>query len=75
MIDWREWLAQRLIAAGTNGLKQRDLVYPLRDQVEAGEITEHLEVLKELGKVQKFKMKTKGRPATIWRATTLILED
>ena len=75
MIDWREWLSQRLIEGGTNGVKQRDLIYPLRDHAEASEITEHLEVLKELGKVQKFKVKTKGRPATIWRATTLILED
>lgn len=77
MIDWQLSLIHFLIAKGVNGCKQRDIVIHLGNHVKAPEIVEELESLREQGKVQKFSVspkKTGGRPATIWRATTKILE-
>lgn len=78
IIDWRERLKEILIEAGTVGVKQKTLTYSLRSWTRASEIKAQLEVLLEHDHVQKFELDseelTGGRPVTIWRATTKIME-
>ena len=80
--DWREKLRELLVSAGTVGMKQRDIVvwFDKRYYLEAraAEIEEQLEAWLAQDMVQKFRLSTSlrgGRPATLWRATTLIYKD
>jgi hypothetical protein len=77
MADWREELQRYLIAAGTNGKKQTDIVIRLQNWVTRDEVVAELEALLAEKKVQKFKPQTvgRGKAPTIWRATVLILEQ
>lgn len=65
-----------LIEAGTDGIKHYKLVRHFHDNrlIDADEVLNELEVLLAQNKVQKFTTNGRGRPATIWRATTLILK-
>lgn len=74
---WQEGLQRALIEAGTNGLAQREIIKKLENVALAEEIIPELEYLLACDppKVQKFIVKTKGRPKTVWRATTHILKD
>ena len=80
--DWREKLRELLVRAGTVGMKQRDIVkwFDQRNYVEARaeDIENQLEAWLALDMVQSFRVRTgrrAGRPARIWRATTLIYKD
>lgn len=76
-IDWREDLIHYLVTAGTVGRTQMALTTRMRKHVTAEQIIAEMESLHEEGKVQKFSVPTpsgKGPSATVWRATTKILE-
>lgn len=73
--DWREKLRNFLLQAGTDGRKQKDIVFYLQEVVTAAEITQHMTAWKAEGKVDRYTVPTGGRPATIWRATTKMLEE
>lgn len=72
---WEETITRFLISKGVDGIKQSDLIYKFYQIVSAEEMLPWLEQLKEERKVDRFIVPTKGRPATWWRATTLILTD
>lgn len=69
--DWREELERFLIGQGTNGVKQTNVVTRVQNWVLGKEAVDYLETLRLEGKVQKFRV---GK-ATIWRATSKIMED
>ncbi len=74
-MDWREELAEILILAGTTGLKQYAIIKRFDNWVGADDLVMELEGLQAMNKVQKFVVRAKrGRPATVWRATNLILK-
>jgi hypothetical protein len=66
-----------LIEAGTDGIGQRELVKAMEAHVLVDDITNELEFLLNCNppKVQKFVVKTRGRPKTVWRATIHILKE
>ncbi len=72
-LDWQEELVHMLIEAGTVGLTQTAIVKRFENWKFTAELQNELEVLLAQNKVQRFKVPTKGRPAIVWRATTLIL--
>lgn len=73
-LDWQDELIRMLIDAGTDGIKQSKIAKRFDHWIEADDVWAKLEVMAEQHKVQKFKTSGRGRPATIWRATTLILK-
>lgn len=73
-MDWEEELARMLIDAGTDGIKQSVVTKRFDKWIEADDVVELLEFWSGEQKVQKFILGGRGRPTTIWRATTLILE-
>jgi hypothetical protein len=75
-VDYKEEIEMMLVEGGTDGVKQSVFTASLMNYCTSDEITEYLELLLVQDKVQKFNVTQKrGRPATIWRATTLIMED
>ena len=72
--DWRAGVEEFLINAGTNGRKHSDILHRFQLAADAPTITNHLEALLAERKVDRFRLKTKGRPAMYWRATTKIME-
>lgn len=76
-VDWREELIRYLIAGGTTGQKQSEIQRRLAAHARSVEIDIELEGLLASEKVQKFSVPASGRgkPATVWRATTKILEN
>lgn len=76
--DWREELIHFLISAGLAGRPQQEVTKRFRLVADAATLENELEALQNAGKVQKFKVEREnsrqGRPFTIWRATTKILE-
>jgi hypothetical protein len=77
-IDWREELVHYLISAGLTGRPQQEITKKFKAVVDAASLENELEAMQNAGKVQKFKVEREGtrqgRPSTIWRATTKILE-
>lgn len=77
-IDWREELVHYLISAGLAGRAQQEITKKFKAVADAASLENELEALQNVGKVQKFKVEREntrhGRPTTIWRATTKILE-
>ena len=73
---WQEQLHDVLVAAGTEGLGQREIIKKLENIAKADDIVPELEFLLNCvpPKVQKFNVPTKGRPKTVWRATIHILK-
>ncbi len=73
---WQEALREILIAAGTDGLGQREIIKKLENVALAEDIVPELEFMKAMDppKVQSFTVPTKGRPKTVWRATIHILK-
>lgn len=61
----------KLLAAGINGLPQRELTKAVAGYMNAEHMTTALEIMKELGMVQQFQniQVSRGRPVTIWRGT------
>lgn len=78
MSDWQEKLKLMLIDSGTVGIKQRDITLRLKNDANSSMILEELMELRTSEKAQCFELPSGakgGRPARIWRATRLILED
>lgn len=74
--DWRETLEHYLITGGTNGRTQNHIVTRLRNWVDGKTVTEELETLREMRKVDKYIVPKKHGPSvTVWRATSKILEE
>ena len=73
-LDWQHELKRMLIAAGTEGIQQSRLTYRFHRQAIADEVVDELETLALQHKVQKFMPGGRGRPKTIWRATTEIMK-
>lgn len=76
-IDWREELQRFLIAGGTNGQPHAAVMRRLVAHAKTAEVQVELDALLELEKIQKFEVPAMGRgkPTTVWRATTKILES
>jgi hypothetical protein len=77
VIEWRERLYVFLTSAGTVGRKWSEILHHMERQVQADEIEMELEALWAENKVQRFQVPTvgrKGRTATVWRATTKMLD-
>lgn len=72
--DWQEELARMLIDGGTDGVRQSVITKRFTNWRTADELLNELEVLVAQNKAQKFVIHGRGRPVTIWRATTLILK-
>lgn len=72
--DWQEELARMLIDGGTDGVKQSVLTKRFDHWIEADDVVAELVALAAQNRVQKFIIGGRGRPKTIWRATTLILK-
>jgi len=75
--DWRDVLHDYLIKAGTSGRKQSEIVVRFQGKVDGASIRSELEALHLADKVQKFEIPTPargGRSATVWRATTKLVE-
>lgn len=75
--DYREDVERRLITAGTNGIKKKDLVAAMQSIATADMIEAHLTALQAEGKAQRFQLKADkrgGRPPVVWRGTTALLE-
>ena len=69
-------LRQLLINAGTNGVTQNDIIRYLRPHLHSPIIKTQLEWWREHNAVQRFlDYKGVSRPTTIWRATTIIMEE
>lgn len=73
-MDWQDEIRDMLIEAGTDGLKQNIIIKRFDHWIQAEEIIAELEALEAHLKVQRFRVGKRGRPATIWRATTEILK-
>lgn len=72
--DWQEDLIYLLIAAGTDGLAQSKITFKFSLKIDADTVLNELQVLEKQNKVQSFKLGGRGRPKTIWRATTEIMK-
>lgn len=73
-LEWGEELQSILIEAGTEGVAQAVLTRRFDGRATADELIFELEFLVNQNKVQKFTIRGRGRPRTVWRATTLILK-
>lgn len=64
----------KLLAAGINGLPQRDLTKAVAAYMNAEHMTACLDIMHDLQMVAKFEKVQlgRGRPATIWRGTPLL---
>jgi hypothetical protein len=67
-------LRSLLISAGLDGLSQRRITVALQYYMKAQDVVTVLQIMHELGMVQRFEIRTggKGRPRTLWRATKKI---
>jgi hypothetical protein len=76
--DWRTDVETDLINASTTGIMWKELYSKYGDRVKAQTLRAHLLALRAENKVQEFKIplvQGSGSPATVWRATTLILSS
>lgn len=70
--QWQDQLVECLLAAGTVGKKQTELVLRFKNIVKTAELTNELEAMLGVRKVQKFSVPSpngKGRQTIVWRAT------
>lgn len=72
--DWQEEVARMLIEGSTDGVKQSIITKRFDHWVDVDDVVNELEALAAQNKAQKFIIRGRGRPATIWRATTEILK-
>jgi hypothetical protein len=74
---WQEDLIDYLISAGTVGRNTSEILRRFQNRVASDQITGELESYQVEGRVQKFTYPPKGgkgRPTTVWRATTKMVE-
>lgn len=64
-------IRDKLLAAGINGLKQKELTKAVAGYMDAGHMKAVLDIMHDLGMVQCFQgvQLGRGRPITIWRGT------
>lgn len=67
-------IRDKLLAAGLNGLPQREITKSVAPYMDAEHMIAHLDIMHELGMVQKFEgvQVGRGRPKTIWRGTSVL---
>lgn len=70
-----EKLKAHLIAAGTAGTSQSEILRAVRPQYKSEQIRSVLSVMHELDLVQKFDVPSAGRNKTVWRATIYLSND
>lgn len=74
-IIYKERIRELLLAAGTSGLKQKDITHHMVHKMTGAEITQQLEHWRSVGAVQKFRLdELPHRPITMWRATERLAE-
>lgn len=76
-VDWRAKLTRILVQAGLEGIKQSALSVKMKP-IMIDELRPYLYLLLERNHVQKFVLPVAGRvgiPATLWRATELIMTE
>lgn len=74
---WQEDLVDYLVSAGTQGRNTSEILRRFQNRVASDQITSELESYQVEGRVQKFTYPPKGgkgRPTTVWRATTKMVE-
>lgn len=74
---WQEDLIDYLISAGTTGRNTSEILRRFQNRVATDQLTSELESYQVEGRVQKFTYPPKGgrgRPTTVWRATTKMVE-
>lgn len=74
---WQEDLVDYLVSAGTQGRNTSEILRRFQNRVASDQITGELESYQVEGRVQKFTYPPKGgkgRPTTVWRATTKMVE-
>jgi len=66
----------KLLAAGINGLPQKELTKACAPLMNAAHMNAALDIMLELQMVQKFEsiQVSRGRPTTIWRGTTALAQ-
>jgi hypothetical protein len=65
----------KILAAGMNGLQQRELTKAVQPYMNAKYLNACLDIMHDLGMVQKFEINIgKGRPSTIWRGLQPLLD-
>lgn len=75
--QWQDQLVECLLAAGTVGKRQTDLILRFKNHVKVAELNNELEAMHAARKIQKFEVPNpggKGRRAILWRATTELLK-
>jgi hypothetical protein len=67
-------IRDKLLAAGTNGAKQSEIVKACSGYLDAKTMRAALDIMHELGMLTRFDLPSlgAGRPATIWRATPVL---
>lgn len=70
-------IRDKLLAAGLNGLPQRELTRVTQPFMDAAHLNAVLAIMHELQMVQKFEniQVGRGRPSTIWRATSALAQS
>ena len=70
-------LRDKLLAAGMSGLPQKELTKAAQPFMSAQPMKVALEIMLELGMVQKFEsiQVSRGRPTTIWRGTSALAQS
>lgn len=74
---WQEDLVDYLVSSGTQGRNTSEILRRFQNRVASDQITSELESYQVEGRVQKFTYPPKGgkgRPTTVWRATTRMVE-
>lgn len=75
---WQEDLLEFLVGGGTVGRNQSDLLRRFQNRATADMILNELEFRHVEKKIQKFSIPPAGkigRPTTVWRATTSLVEE
>ena len=75
-MSFREVLAEILVRAGANGLKQSEITHRMQRQADSDTLTDQLHTWWKEGKVQRFSIPPKrkgGRPTKVWRATKIMI--
>jgi hypothetical protein len=66
----------KLLAAGMNGLQQRDLTKAVQPYMDAKRLRIVLDIMHDLGMVQQFEVNLgRGRPSTIWRGLQPLMDS
>jgi hypothetical protein len=74
--EWQDTLIEVLLAGGVEGVGQHYITKRMNDQhrISADETLNELEAMANKQQVQKFIVPGRGRPKTVWRATTELLK-